>query len=93
MTKIYYRITKRKQIESGTYPYAYDNNPIIYVTFPVDEKKVTDAGGKADRKAFSDEWLECRSDESNKSDYDYKYEEDPDNMVVKKYKRNKGDAN
>ena len=33
--------------------------------------------------------MECRSDESNKSDYDYKYEEDPDKMVVKKYKKTK----
>lgn len=88
------RITFKRQIDgASSYPYTYDVRPIIYVTFPVDEKKVTDAGGKADRKAFSDEWLECRSDESNKSDYDYKYEEDPENMVVKKYKRNKGDAN
>lgn len=34
-----------------------------------------------------DDWLECRSNESNKSDFDYKYEEDPVNMVVKKYKK------
>jgi hypothetical protein len=34
--------------------------------------------------------MECRSDESSRSDYDYKYEEDPENMVVKKYKRVKG---
>jgi hypothetical protein len=31
--------------------------------------------------------MECRSDESNRSNYDYKYEEDKDNMVVKKYKK------
>ena len=73
--------------------YTYGKYPIIYVTFPLDEKKLTDANGKADRKTFSDEWLECRSDESNKSDCDYKYEEDPDNMVVKKYKRAKVDGN
>lgn len=41
---------------------------------------------------FSDDWLECQSNESNKSDYDYKYEEDPDKMVVKKFKRVKADA-
>lgn len=38
---------------------------------------------------MNDDWLECRSNESNRSDYDYKYEEDPDNMVVKKYKKPK----
>ena len=37
------------------------------------------------------DWLECRSDESNKSDYEYKYEEDPENMMVKKYKKIKND--
>ena len=36
-----------------------------------------------------DEWLECRSDEDNMSNYDYKYEEDPENMMVKKYKKPK----
>jgi hypothetical protein len=34
-----------------------------------------------------EDWLECRSDESNRSAYDYKYEEDPVNMMVKKYKK------
>lgn len=38
-------------------------------------------------QAQYDEWLECRSDESNKSEYEYKYEEDPANMMVKKYKK------
>jgi hypothetical protein len=45
--------------------------------------------GKIDKNAELDDWLECRSDESSRSDYEYKYEEDPENMVVKKYKKNK----
>jgi hypothetical protein len=47
--------------------------------------------GKIDKNAELDDWLECRSDESSRSDYEYKYEEDPENMVVKKYKKNKND--
>lgn len=39
---------------------------------------------------YSD-WLECRSDESNRTEYEYKYEEDPDNMMVKKFKKPKGE--
>ncbi len=38
---------------------------------------------------MADDWLECRSDESNRSEYDYKYEEDQENMMVKKYKKMK----
>ena len=30
------------------------------------------------------------SNESNKSDHEYKYEEDPEQMIVKKYKRKRG---
>lgn len=37
--------------------------------------------------------MECRSDESNKSGYEYKYEEDKDNMVVKKFKKTKTEGN
>jgi hypothetical protein len=40
--------------------------------------------------AAADDWMECRSNESNKSDFEYKYEEDPDQMTVKKYKKPKG---
>ena len=35
------------------------------------------------------EWLECASNESNKSDFEYKYEEDPEKMIVKKLKKKK----
>lgn len=39
------------------------------------------------------QWLECKEDEDNQSGYEYKFEEDPDAMIVKKFKRRKaGDA-
>lgn len=44
-----------------------------------------------DKGAQNDDWLECRSDESNRTEYEYKYEEDPENMMVKKYKKQKGE--
>ena len=37
--------------------------------------------------------MECRSDETDRSGYDYKFEEDPENMVVKKYKKPVADIN
>jgi hypothetical protein len=61
--------------------------PVIKITFPEGEAKAKENGGKIDSKRRNDDWLECRSNESNSSDYEYKYEEDPDNMVVKKYKK------
>jgi hypothetical protein len=33
--------------------------------------------------------MECASNESNKSDYEYKYQEDPARMIVKKLKKRK----
>jgi hypothetical protein len=33
--------------------------------------------------------MECASNESNKSDFEYKYEEDPTRMIVKKLKKRK----
>lgn len=73
---------------------AWDNKGYYRVTFPLMDKKVSEGAKQANQDAAgsgskNDDWLECRSDESNKSDYDYKYEEDPDNMVVKKYKKTK----
>lgn len=63
--------------------------PLINVSFPAGETKAKETGGKLEISNVNDDWLECRSNESNRSDYDYKYEEDPDNMVVKKYKKSK----
>lgn len=64
--------------------------PEIHVSFPFDEKKIEDLGGQMNKEGSFDEWIECRSDESNKSDFEYKYEEgDADKMVVKKFKKSK----
>lgn len=52
---------------------------------------MSETGGKLDKGAQNDDWLECRSDESNRTEYEYKYEEDPENMMVKKYKKQKGE--
>ncbi len=68
-------------------------NTTYKITFPVEEKRIQEAKGKEAKASLVDEWLECRSDESNRSEYEYKYEEDPENMVVKKYKRNKAEGN
>ena len=72
--------------------YIQINLNFLQITFPVDEKRLAESGGKIEKVA-ADDWNECRSDESNKSDYDYKYEEDQENMVVKKYKRAKPEGN
>ena len=81
--------------ESYTYLSHYNFHSKVRVKFPLLEKKIQEqmggAGGLTAKALASrnDDWLECRSDESNKSDCDYKYEEDPENMVVKKYKKQK----
>ncbi len=36
---------------------------------------------------MEDEWAECLSDESNRSGYEYKYEEDAETSDLKKLKR------
>ena len=51
---------------------------------------VEDETGEKERVA--EEWMECKSDEDNVSDYEYKYEEDPENMMDKKYKKPKKDG-
>ena len=61
----------------------------IKVSFPAEEKKIQEAKGKNSKDNLADEWFECRSDESNRSEFEYKYEEDPENMVVKKFKKTK----
>ena len=64
--------------------------PDIQITFPIDEKKIEELGGQMAKDSNIDDWIECRSDESNKSDFEYKYEDgDADNMIVKKFKKSK----
>ena len=61
------------------------------MTFPAEEKKISETvvRGGAHGHADSTEWMECASNESGRSTFDYKYEEDPELMVVKKYKKRK----
>jgi hypothetical protein len=49
--------------------------PDIQITFPIDEKKIEELGGQMAKDSNVDDWIECRSDESNKSDFEYKYED------------------
>jgi len=86
--QLYARICSRFACDKGS---DYEVFPRINVQFPNDELKYKESGGDLAQGGDNNEWLECRSDESNKSDYDYKYEEDPDNMMVKKYKKMKND--
>lgn len=82
-------------VTSGDANWYIPTNAVIFgqvhVNFPSLDKKITESAAaqasKSGKPGRNDDWLECRSDESDKSDHDYKYEEDPDNMVVKKYKK------
>ena len=88
LTKIYQRIiTKALATDSWLDDTGFRYN--IYVEFPVDEKLILEQGGNLSKGAQNDDWLECRSDESSRSDYEYKYEDDSENMIVKRYKRSK----
>lgn len=57
----------------------------------MEEKKINETveqNNQSNAQADND-WLECASNESNKSDFEYKYEEDPEKMIVKKLKKKK----
>jgi len=91
LNKIYQRITIKKTISDKNG--VKELRPYLLITFPLDEKKIKDNGGKLESQAKLDEWLECRSNESEKSAFVYEYKEDPENMITKKFKKAKGDAN
>jgi hypothetical protein len=67
--------------------------PTLEVGFPADEKRVKERGNLGEKDTAEEEWIECLSDESSKSIFEYKYEEEADNMVLKKYKRPKAFGN
>ena len=46
-------------------------------------------GGTHGSNGEDADWLECRSNEDNQSDFEYKFEEDAEVMIVKKFKRRK----
>jgi len=85
--RIYYRITFKRVYDNRTEKVT-DIYPLIHVTFPVEEININEnvvRGGASE----NNDWMECASNESNKSDYEYKYEEDPARMIVKKLKKRK----
>jgi hypothetical protein len=56
----------------------------------MEEKRINETVVRGEENAKQEnDWLECASNESNKSDFEYKYEEDPEKMVVKKLKKKK----
>jgi hypothetical protein len=71
-----------------------DHFPKIQVTFPLEEKRISETvvrGGATNQEGGVEgsDWLECRSNEANESDFEYKFEEDPEVMIIKKYKKKK----
>lgn len=60
------------------------------MTFPAEEKKINETVVRgAGQRGDPSDWMECASNESGRSTFDYKYEEDPELLVVKKYKKRK----
>ena len=89
LQRIYDRITFKKAYDTRTESVS-DHFPLIQVSFPNDEKHISETVIRdAGKNAADTEWMECASNESNKSDYEYKYEEDPARMIVKKLKKRK----
>lgn len=66
--------------------------PRIIVTFPEEERKLSKTAEDNEEENEKDEgpeWIECDEDESPKSDFEYKYGDENDNMDLKRYKRPK----
>ena len=63
--------------------------PIIFVDFPEEETKAKEGAENVDNAEGDEQWIECNSDSSNKPDFEYTYEEDPENTTLKKLKRPK----
>jgi hypothetical protein len=90
MQRVYQRITYKRVYDSRNESVS-EHFPVIQVTFPNEEKRINETvvrgvGGGA---VGDTDWMECASNESNKSDFEYKYEEDPARMIVKKLKKRK----
>lgn len=85
LQRIYARITYKKAYFCQTES-VKEFFPKIQISFPLEEKRISETVVRGGVNADTD-WMECASNESNKSQFDYKYEEDPDQMVVKKYKK------
>ena len=90
LQRIYERITFKRSFDNNL---LSDHFPRITITFPAEEKHISETVvrglGNNNGAAGDTDWMECASNESNKSDYDYRYEEDPAKMIVKKMKKRK----
>ena len=75
LNKIYDRIICYKQV--FTKGDIRDIHPTITVSFPELEKQSKDKEKESQKEktAENNEWLECGSNESNKSEFEYKYED------------------
>lgn len=96
LENLYSRITVKAVILSG---YRDQLLPKITISFPEEEDKIEkedkDENEDKVKDSGAEEWEEVASDSSNKSDFEYKYEEDETQIAIKKYKRpkqNKGQA-
>lgn len=82
LEKLYHRIIVKKAVKAdGT---QVPSEPLIQV-----ELFQEDVTNKA---SGDDDWIECASDESSNSLFEYKYMEDPEQLVVKKMKKVKAAA-
>jgi hypothetical protein len=57
------------------------------VECPKEEVAVKERGERSIDQQDTTNWIECDEDEENQSDYHYKYVEDKEKMILKKYKR------
>ena len=89
LQRIYDRIVYKKVYDTRNESVT-EHFPRIQVTFPKEEQVISETVVRGNNNPVGDtDWMECASNESNKSDYDYKYQEDPARMVVKKLKKRK----
>lgn len=91
MQRVYQRITY-KTVYDSRFESVSKHYPVIQVTFPAEEKHISETvvrGISGGGLGGDTDWMECASNESNKSDFEYKYEEDPARMIVKKLKKRK----
>jgi len=87
LEQIYERITWKLVIqEDGSQNHII---PKINICFPDEEIKIAGESEFLSKPLVENknEWDDCPSDEDNKSEFEYKYEEDEATMSIKKFKR------
>ena len=88
MRRVYDRIITKNLVNDQN-PNGTSELPLIVVDFPEEETKVKEGAANVDNAEGDEQWIECNSDSSNKPDFEYTYEEDPENTTLKKLKRPK----